>query len=731
MAGVQVLDADDDKVEVVPLGSGQEVGRSCVLVKFKGRQIMFDCGIHPAMTGVDSLPFFDRIDAEEIDLVLVTHFHLDHCGAVPYFLEETRFCGKVVMTHPTKKIFRMVMQDFIRVTQGATDVCTEHWLEASLQKIETLDYHQEGSHNGIKFHSYNAGHVLGAGMWMAEIAGVRVLYTGDYSRAPDRHLMGAETPMVSPDVLVVESTYGIQVHEKREERERKFTGWVHNIVARGGRCLLPVFALGRAQELLLILDEYWSQHKELQSIPIYYASTLAKRCNGVFESYISHMNDRVRRQYDVIKHKRNPFSFKYITLLKDLRTFDDNGPCVVLASPGMLQSGVSRELFEKWCPDEKNGVVIAGYCVAGTLARQIQARPAEIQREDGRVLPLRMQVETVSFSAHSDYSQTKEFVETLGVKHVILVHGDPMNMARLRERITQELPALDVHMPRNTATVAIPFRPQRVCKVIGAAADAVPIPGTRIRGVMVVGKDFQHSLVDPGDLTSYTELPVTKLQHAVDIPLPHYYSVTDVLAHLGKHFEGVTLVDQPPVIREDEESSTLRIGRDPDTSEVSVRVEQTSTAGREATTLTVQWSVSRYADVLADCVSIALLQLHLGTQQQMPQEMADELFRLRCMHRMLTQHFAGVRFSVGPGTFSFQYQGTPVQILPPFTVQCDSALLREKVESVVHRIYLAIWPLPDDMGWCGCGDEACAWQGRKRPRGRHQTKRDEIDQFTL
>ena len=108
--------------------------------------------------------------------------------------------------------------------------------------------------------------------------GVRVLYTGDFSREEDRHLMGAEMPSVRPDVLIVESTYGTKIHEKREDRENRFTSTIHEIVGRGGRCLIPVFALGRAQELLLILDEYWAAHPELHEIPIYYASSLAKKC---------------------------------------------------------------------------------------------------------------------------------------------------------------------------------------------------------------------------------------------------------------------------------------------------------------------------------------------------------------------------------------------------------------------------------------------------------------------
>jgi cleavage and polyadenylation specificity factor subunit 3 len=196
--------------------------------------------------------------------------------------------------------------------------------------------------------------------------GVRILYTGDYSREEDRHLMAAERPPnVVPEVLICESTYGVQSHEPRPERESRFTRMVHTIVKRGGRCLLPVFALGRAQELLLILDEYWQAHPDLHNVPIYYASSLAKKCMTVYQTYTNMMNARIREQ----AKKSNPFQFKHISNLKSIASFDDVGPCVMMASPGMLQSGLSRELLELWCVDKKNGVIIPGYVVEGTLGK--------------------------------------------------------------------------------------------------------------------------------------------------------------------------------------------------------------------------------------------------------------------------------------------------------------------------------------------------------------------------
>lgn len=145
-------------------------------------------------------------------------------------------------------------------------------------------------------------------MFLIDIVGLRILYTGDYSREEDRHLVKAELPPIRPDVLIVESTYGVHSLEDRDTKESRFTNLVHSIIRRGGHVLLPVFALGRAQELLLILDEYWKKHPELHNVPIYYASSLAKKCMAVYQTYIHTMNSNIRTRF---AKRDNPFVFKY------------------------------------------------------------------------------------------------------------------------------------------------------------------------------------------------------------------------------------------------------------------------------------------------------------------------------------------------------------------------------------------------------------------------------------
>lgn len=426
-------------VEIIPLGAGQEVGRSCIIIKYLGKTIMMDCGIHPGYHGHASLPFLDHVDLSEVDVMLVTHFHMDHVAAVPFVVGHTNFKGRVFMTHPTKAISHTLLKDFVKLNSGGKGGSREGLygdrdVELMGERTEVIDFGQTLDVDGIRITAYRAGHVLGAAMFMVEIAGMRCLYTGDYSRIADRHMPAADLPVDQrPNIVIVESTYGVSRHLPRKEREEKFAGMVHASVSKGGRVLLPVVALGRAQELLLILEEYWSKHPELHGVPIYQASGLARRAMTVYRSYIEMMNDDIR---EALKKTTNPFQFQHVTHLRSTSQFDDVGPCVVMATPSMLQSGMSRELFEAWCGDPKNCTIIADFAVQGTLARDILSSPKDIMAKSGARLPLRCQVDAISFSAHADFPQTSEFLDALDPPHVVLVHGEANEMLRLKKRLS-------------------------------------------------------------------------------------------------------------------------------------------------------------------------------------------------------------------------------------------------------------------------------------------------------
>lgn len=178
-----------------------------------------------------------------------------------------------------------------------------------------------------------------------------------------------------------------------------------------------------------------------------------------------------------------------------------------MASPGMMQSGLSRELFETWCTDPKNGVIIAGYCVEGTLAKTILSEPEEIMTMSGQKLPLKMSVDYISFSAHTDYQQTSEFIRLLRPSHVILVHGEQNEMSRLKSALQREWESAEpntkitFYNPRNTHAVQLMFRGEKTAKVVGTVAEQKPMQGNRLSGVLVK-RDFKYHILDPADLSS-------------------------------------------------------------------------------------------------------------------------------------------------------------------------------------------------------------------------------------
>ncbi|RSL40980.1 Endoribonuclease YSH1 [Fusarium sp. AF-6] len=544
-----------DELMFLCLGGGNEVGRSCHIIQYKGKTVMLDAGQHPAYDGLAALPFYDDFDLSTVDVLLISHFHVDHAASLPYVLAKTNFRGRVFMTHPTKAIYKWLIQDSVRVGNTSSNptsqpVYTEQDHLNTFPQIEAIDYHTTHTISSIRITPYPAGHVLGAAMFLIEIGGLNIFFTGDYSREQDRHLVSAEVPKgVKIDVLITESTYGIASHVPRLEREQALMKSITSILNRGGRVLMPVFALGRAQELLLILDEYWGKHADFQKYPIYYASNLARKCMLVYQTYVGAMNDNIKRLFRERMAeaeasgdgagKGGPWDFKYIRSLKNLDRFDDVGGCVMLASPGMLQNGVSRELLERWAPSEKNGVIITGYSVEGTMAKQIMQEPDQIQAVMSRsmagarrmpggdgekvLIPRRCSVQEYSFAAHVDGVENREFIEEVSAPVVILVHGEQHNMMRLKSKLlslnANKTVKVKVYSPRNCEELRIPFKADKTAKVVGKLASIQPPqnihldPATApplVTGVLVQN-DFKLSLMAPEDLREYAGLNTTTI----------------------------------------------------------------------------------------------------------------------------------------------------------------------------------------------------------------------------
>lgn len=669
---------EGDDLIVTPLGAGSEVGRSCVYMSFKGKTVLFDCGIHPAYSGMAALPYFDDIDPSTIDVLLVTHFHLDHAASLPYFLEKTTFRGRVFMTHATKAIYKLLLSDYVKVSKVSVEdmLYDEQDILRSMDKIEVIDFHQTMEVNGIRFWCYTAGHVLGAAMFMVDIAGVRVLYTGDYSREEDRHLRAAETPQFSPDVCIIESTYGVQLHQPRLVREKRFTDVIHSTISQGGRVLIPAFSLGRAQELLLILDEYWSNHPELHNIPIYYASPLAKRCMAVYQTYINAMNERIRNQFA----NSNPFDFKHISPLKSIENFEDVGPSVVMASPSGLQSGLSRQLFDMWCMDKKNACVIPGYVVEGTLAKTIINEPKEVTLMNGLTAPLNMQVHYISFSAHADFAQTSTFLKELMPPNIILVHGEANEMGRLKQKLITLFADRNTKImsPKNCQSVEMRFNSEKMAKTIGRLAEKTPEAGETVSGLLVK-KGFTYQIMAPEDLHVFSQLSTANITQRIAIP---YSGVFSVIKHrLRQIYESV----ESPAAEESEVPTLIVHER--------VTVKQESEKY-----VSLQWTSDPITDMVSDSVVAMILNINregprvTEAETKTEEEMAKTAEKV--IFALLISLFGDVK--VGEeGKLIVTVDGTVAHLDGKNgDVECENENLKERVRTAFRRIQSAVKPIP-------------------------------------
>ncbi|XP_011886494.1 PREDICTED: integrator complex subunit 11 isoform X3 [Cercocebus atys] len=331
----------------------------------------------------------------------------------------------------------------------------------------------------LEIKAYYAGHVLGAAMFQIKVGSESVVYTGDYNMTPDRHLGAAWIDKCRPNLLITESTYATTIRDSKRCRERDFLKKVHETVERGGKVLIPVFALGRAQELCILLETFWERMN--LKVPIYFSTGLTEKANHYYKLFIPWTNQKIRKTFV----QRNMFEFKHIKAFD--RAFADNpGPMVVFATPGMLHAGQSLQIFRKWAGNEKNMVIMPGYCVQGTVGHKILSGQRKLEMEGRQVLEVKMQVEYMSFSAHADAKGIMQLVGQAEPESVLLVHGEAKKMEFLKQKIEQELrrqpggrrgahlglmratwaeafssrgPGVSCYMPANGETVTLPTSP--------------------------------------------------------------------------------------------------------------------------------------------------------------------------------------------------------------------------------------------------------------------------------
>lgn len=444
------------ELKITPLGAGQDVGRSCILLQINEKNIMLDCGMHMGYNDERRFPDFSFITNEGpitsyIDCVIISHFHLDHCGALPFMTEMVGYTGPIYMTHPTKAIAPILLEDMRKVAvekKGESNFFTSQMIKDCMKKVIAVTLHQSVMVDpDLEIKAYYAGHVIGAAMFWIKSGTQSVVYTGDYNMTPDRHLGAAWIDKCRPDLLITESTYATTIRDSKRCRERDFLKKIHECVDRGGKVLIPVFALGRAQELCILLETYWERMN--LKIPIFFAAGLTEKANNYYKMFITWTNQKIRKTFV----QRNMFDFKHIKAF-DKQYMDNPGAMVVFASPGMLHAGLSLAIFKKWAPNENNMVIMPGFCVVGTIGHKVLSGAKKIEFENRQIVEVKMAVEYMSFSAHADAKGIMQLIQYCEPKNVLLVHGEAAKMQFLKDKIKQEFD-LQCFMPANGETCII------------------------------------------------------------------------------------------------------------------------------------------------------------------------------------------------------------------------------------------------------------------------------------
>lgn len=500
-------------MKVVPLGAGQDVGRSCVLVTLGSKTIMFDCGMHMGYNDHRRFPDFNYITTtgdftSRIDALVITHFHLDHCGALPHFTEQRGYHGPIYMTPPTRAICPILLEDYRKITverKGETGFFTSQHIKDCMKKVVPLHLHETvWADDELELRAYYAGHVLGAAMVYARCGNESVVYTGDYNMTPDRHLGAAWIERVRPDVLITETTYGTTIRDSKRARERDFLEKVHSCVQRGGKVLIPCFALGRAQELCILIETYWERMG--LKCPVYFSAGLTEKANRYYKLFINWTNQKVKESFV----DRNPFDFKYIKPWS--REYVDlPGPMVLFATPGMLHIGTSLEVFRKWAGDSRNMLIMPGYCVAGTVGAKVLSGMKLVDIDQYTQVQVNLDVQNLSFSAHADAKGIMELIRQAAPRNVVLVHGEKSRMTYLKSKIMGEF-ACPCYDPANGEMLEIETgRDVRALmsdrlfqsaweKEQAKGKETKPITKVPVKGVLLLGDSKRLTrLLDPSE----------------------------------------------------------------------------------------------------------------------------------------------------------------------------------------------------------------------------------------
>lgn len=441
-----------EEVMLFCLGGVKQVGRSCFVAVTPETKVMLDCGINPGeMSGLNAYPRLDwfNFDLDDLDAVVISHAHIDHQGFLPT-LFKYGYRGPVYCTEPTLPLMILLQTDSVKIanSNGTYLPYAARDVNEVIKHCITLPYGKPTDISpDVTITLNNAGHIMGSATVHLNISGAHnILYSGDYKYAKTQLLDSAVSIYPRVETLITESTYGntTDVMPDQQSVYRGFTESINKTLADGGKVLLPVPAVGRAQEIMLVMAKEMKEGRLIES-PIYIEGMISE-ASAIHMSYAHYLGSDVRKS---VSQGINPFQSEYFTVISGYGKRDDilndENPAIVMATSGMLEGGPSVEYFKELAPNPKNKIMFVSYQINGTLGRRVlDGAMSEVSMMDKsgkvKVVPVRCQTQKIDgFSGHSDFNQILNFVSRIRPKRVLVNHGEKSKSENVASSIYSRL----------------------------------------------------------------------------------------------------------------------------------------------------------------------------------------------------------------------------------------------------------------------------------------------------